>query len=126
MSPSMSGVGASGGGELGAEGPDRGAEGGAAAADAHAQPPPAHLHRAHRQHQDARQRGEPPAGAAEGQVKHSTRHEEPTLKEEPTPKGTPSERLKEKGTTKKTKRGTLNHRIGQKWRGNLFFDVYKK
>lgn len=58
------GVGASGDGQLGSEGPDRGAAPGEAAADGDAQPPPAHLHREDRQRQNPRGRGQPPAGAA--------------------------------------------------------------
>lgn len=64
IEPSSSGVGASGNGELRAEGPDRGAPFGEAAADGDAQPPQAHVHRADRQRQNARERGQPTAGAA--------------------------------------------------------------
>lgn len=59
-----SGIGAPGNGELGAEGPDRGAPSGEAAADGDAQPPQAHLHSADRQRENARERGQPAAGAA--------------------------------------------------------------
>ncbi len=58
------GIGASGDGELGAQGPDRGAPSGEAAANGDAQSPPAHLQREDRQRQDPRERGQPPAGAA--------------------------------------------------------------
>lgn len=58
------GIGASGDGELGAEGPDRGAPPGAAAADGDAEPAPAHLHCEDGQREDAGGRGQPPAGAA--------------------------------------------------------------
>lgn len=59
-----SGIRAPGNGELGAEGPDRGASSGEAAADGDAQPPQAHLHRADRQRENTRERGQPAAGAA--------------------------------------------------------------
>lgn len=58
------GIRASGDGELGAEGPDRGAPRGETTAHGNAEPPPAHLHREDRQRQDARQRGQPPARTA--------------------------------------------------------------
>ena len=58
------GIGASGDGELRAEGPDRGAPSGETAANGDAQPPPAHLHREDRQRQNTGERGQPVAGAA--------------------------------------------------------------
>lgn len=58
------GIGASGDGELRAEGPNRGAPPGTAAADGDAEPPPAHLHREDGQCENAGERGQPSAGAA--------------------------------------------------------------